>query len=395
MSAGRQAGRVHWYVLPALVVAVGLIWFKRSEAPATEVVHAAAPSPLPMLPPAAGFDDEAKRVRQDKQRLLKARLTEAQSRLDSYKASTRYPYESRPISEHQDQLKPFDPIVEDKPMRTQNSQPVAGQHLRTTQDRVFVGGQESVRLTVSLVDDANQVLPLRVTRAVAHEVQGASGSTGYPTVAIQFEDRGMHGDAQAGDGVLTAVLQPWTQGFATLSGTIRTEVYLQSDAGPGQTFFDIIYTPTIPATWSGGVTESLDNGSLHFYLKAQVREAGRYVVSARVYDANGKAFALLTFNDEVQAGSTAFKLTLFGKLVRDAQPPRPFTLRDVEGFLLYENTFPDRAMMARLSGVVHTTQSYALSSFSDAEWQSEERSRYLTEYTKDVNQAQAALSASQ
>jgi hypothetical protein len=37
---------------------------------------------------------------------------------------------------------------------------------------------------------------------------------------------------------------------------------------------------------------------------------------------------------------------------------------------------------------VHTTRSYPLASFSDAEWASEERSRYLTELGQDVVQAE-------
>jgi hypothetical protein len=39
-------------------------------------------------------------------------------------------------------------------------------------------------------------------------------------------------------------------------------------------------------------------------------------------------------------------------------------------------------------GTVHTTRSYPLASFSDAEWTSEERSRYLTELGQDVVQAE-------
>ena len=43
----------------------------------------------------------------------------------------------------------------------------------------------------------------------------------------------------------------------------------------------------------------MQDGSLDFYLKADVREPGRYVVTGRVDDANGRPFALLSFNEEV------------------------------------------------------------------------------------------------
>jgi hypothetical protein len=112
------------------------------------------------------------------------------------------------------------------------------------------------------------------------------------------------------------------------------------------------------------------------------------VVTGRVDDATGKPIALLNFNGEVAAGTVEFKLSMFGKLLHDKQPAFPLVLRDVEGFLLKPDTFPDRVMMPRLVGTVHTTRSYPLASFSDAEWASEERSRYLTELGQDVVQAE-------
>ncbi|MDO9194737.1 MAG: hypothetical protein Q7U12_17700, partial [Undibacterium sp.] len=82
-----------------------------------------------------------------------------------------------------------------------------------------------------------------------------------------------------------------------------------------------------------------------------------------------------------------------GKLLRDQAAVFPLSLRDVDAYLLKENTDPDRALMPRLEGVTHVTRNYPLKNFSDAEWQSEERSRYLTEYSKDVDLAKAALVA--
>jgi hypothetical protein len=154
------------------------------------------------------------------------------------------------------------------------------------------------------------------------------------------------------------------------------------------TTFDIFYTPEPPATWVGGVREALEEGSLNFYLKADVREAGRYVVTARVDDASGKPFALLTFNDEVAAGAQAFRLGLFGKLVRDGKPAFPLTLRDVEAFRLRPDTFPDRSLMPRRTGPVHTSAMYPLAAFADTEWAGEERTRYLAELDRDLQDAQ-------
>jgi hypothetical protein len=41
--------------------------------------------------------------------------------------------------------------------------------------------------------------------------------------------------------------------------------------------------------------------------------------------------------------------------------------------------------------VVHTTRMHAAGDFSDAEWQSEERQRYLEELGRDVKQAETEL----
>lgn len=315
------------------------------------------------------------------------RLARAEQVLESYRASTRYPYESRPITEHQDQIRPFDPITEDLPLRAPGTrEPAPGVHIKTTQERVFASGQESIRFTVAAYDDDGKSLPLLVTRATAFDVPDPKQVTGRPQVPVAFNDNGMEADTQSGDGVLSARLQPATQGFADYAGTIRVQVVLNQNGKQGNVYFDVVYTPQVPAEWAG-VREMLNNGSLDFLLKARVAVAGRYVVSARVDDANGQPFALLSFNDEVAVGDQEFRLRLFGKLVRDGQPAFPLKLRDVEGFLLLPDRFPDRAMMRRLAGTVHTSGSYALTAFSDAEWSSEERERYLAEYTRDTNEA--------
>jgi hypothetical protein len=267
------------------------------------------------------------------------------------------------------------------------SEPVRGVHVRTTQERVFVSGAESVRFTVAAEDDAGRSVPLLVTRAVAFDLPDPSQAAGRPQVAVAFSDAGTDPDMKAGDGIFSARLQPSTQGFADYAGTIRLQVQLNQDGRPGTINFDMVYEPQVPAVWLGSVREAQQDGSLNFYLKAKVSQPGRYVVSARVDDANGKPFALVSFNDEVAAGVQEIRLPLFGKLVRDGAPVFPLVLRDVEGFLLIPDRFPDRAMMPRLAGRVHVSGSYPLAGFSEAEWTSEERDRYLAELTRDVQQA--------
>lgn len=332
------------------------------------------------------YTDEALRARQAQLALWQGRLKRAEDTLSSYQRSTRYPHESRPLSEHPDQVRPFDPIADDIPLRTPGGEPAKGVRVRTTQDRVFASGAESVRFTVRAVDGEGKTLPLLVTRATAFDLPDPRQAIGRPQAPVSFSDAGR------GDGTLGATLQPSTQGFADFAGTIRVQVYLNQDGQLGNVYFDVVYQPTVPAEWAG-VREALNDGSLDFYLKARVARPGRYVVSARVDDARGRPFALVSFNDEVSVGTQEFRLTVFGKLVRDGTPVFPLTLRDVQGFLLLPDTFPDRAMMPRLAGAVYTSRSYALASFSDAEWTSEERDRYLAELNKDVNESKQQVEA--
>jgi hypothetical protein len=52
--------------------------------------------------------------------------------------------------------------------------------------------------------------------------------------------------------------------------------------------------------------------------------------------------------------------------------------------LLKEDTDPDRELVQPLLGTVHTTQAYPESAFSDKEWQSEQRTRTIDEFTRNL-----------
>jgi len=335
---------------------------------------------------AAGLQD-----RQAQLQVWQQRLERAQETLASYKQSTRYPFDSRPAAEHQDRWLAHPVVPGDYPLRLPGTATVPGLRVHTTQDRVFATGADTVALTVAASDDDGRPLPLRIVSAVTRAPQdprGAQPATAAPTVQQPFADDGSLGDQRAGDGVYSARLDPVAEGFGNYAGTIRTELVVQSGEQQGYVAFDVVYSPQVPATWAGPVTETLQDGSLVLVLPVQVAQAGRYVVDGRVDDATGKAFAFLTFNGELPAGAQQITLTVYGKLVRDTKPAFPLALHDVEGFLLKPDAWPDRALMPARDGLVHTTRRYSLAAFSDATFASDETARYLAEYGKDVDQAQ-------
>lgn len=412
MSAGcgrRVGGRIGWRAALTLAAAslalAGWLFLREPAAEAAAVDRGPAPAatapptaavllgapasgPMPGLAASAALTDAA---RQAQQAAGQMRLQRAQQALEGYRLAARYPHESRPASEHPDQLRPFDPVAEDHPLRMPGGSTAQGVRLQTTQERTFLSGNEHARVTVGLVDAQGRALPLRVQRAVLREVPQPQATARAPDLSIDLNDSGRSGDVAAGDGVFTAWVQPQLQGFGTAAGLLRLELYLDHAGQPGFLYFDFIYSPETAARWQPGIREALEGGSLAFYARAEILLPGRYVVSARVDDAQGKTFALAMFNAELPRGLQEIRLPVFGRLIHDEKPAFPLRLRDVDAFLLKPDAYPDRVMLPRLAGVLHTSRPYTLADFSDREWTSEERTRYLTELQRDVDTARQAL----
>lgn len=383
--------RVAWLAGTALA---GLVtwwfWVGQGAAPAAAAAEAAVPVAEPAVPKEAAaarptgspLTDAALRERLAQRELLVQRLERARLTLATYREQTRYPHESRPMAEHPDQVHPFAPIHESLPLRFPGSRSaVPGVHILTTQDRVFMSGDEAVKVSVTAQDDGGHTLPLLVTRAVAFDLPDPRQAAGRPQLAL---------DVSGSDGVYTALLQPSHTAFADFAGTLRLQLTLSQDGRQGVVNFDVVYQALVPADW-GAISDRVAEGSLDFLVGLNVRQAGRYVIDARVDDARGQPFAWVSFNEELGTGAQVARLRVFGKLLRDAAPALPLKLRDLQGFLLLDDRFPDRAMLARREGVVYSSGSYPLRAFSEAEWSSEERDRYLAELGRDVSQLEAQL----
>lgn len=397
--------KIRWRVVgPIAVLCSAAVWWVGSTAstppvaaldPAAQAT-AGAPAPRDIAPAssaarrgpfsAAGLDE-----RQAKLASWQQRLQRAQETLESYKATTRYPFDSRPAAEHRDQWDAHPVVTSDTPLRLPGTGVTPNMRVHTTQQRVFATGADTVMLTVSATDDNGAPLPLRIISSVSHSPQDTGGGKAAPLAPVvmqPFVDDGTQGDLQAGDGVWTGVLDPVAEGFGNFAGMIRTELIVQSGEQQGYVAFDVVYSPQVPATWAGPVRDTLQDGSLDFTLAADVVQPGRYVITGRVDDATGKPFALVTFNNELGAGAQQVTLQVYGRLVRDQKPVFPLTLHDVDGFLLRPDAYPDRALMPARDGPVATSRKYSLAQFTDATWSSDETQRYLGEYGNDVAQAQ-------
>ena len=191
--------------------------------------------------------------------------------------------------------------------------------------------------------------------------------------------------ADDGQGGALASFAPGKEGFSSYHGGIGIDVKVRVASEEGLANFQVIYTPSAPARFTGKIREAIENGSLCLYVQMDVTKAGRYVLAGRVDDAQGEGFAYLEWNDLMEAGLREAKMCVFGLLVLDQRAQSPFVLRDLEGFVLFEDRDPDRELMSVLEGNVYTTKKYEESAFSSAEWQSEEKTRHIDEFGKDVD----------
>jgi len=378
-----------WLPLVMVVALLGLIaWLalRGGEQPAAAVA-ATAPGGAPQGPQffgqVAGQQQAAPpgdRAQQRRQLVEYVELTD--HTYCSYREGSTYPPGSQPMSRNPDQAYPNRPVLESNPMRGEDRRSNPDILLQTSQSRVYLAAGESVAFSLRAVDPTGAAVPLVVTRALAAGIVN-TGARGTPQVSLAF--------AEDGTGAFAGVLTPGQTGLASFDGTIRTEVRYTAGGKNGVLIFDVIHSPQVPAVWAGPPREAMEDGALVFVLRADVRKPGRYIVTGRIDDAQGRPFALATFNEVLGPGPNDIKLAVFGKLMHDGKAALPLRLRDVDGYLLKENTDPDRELMPRLEGNVLTSRKRSLEGVSEAEWDSEERQRHLLEFAKDRKGAFEAL----
>jgi hypothetical protein len=84
--------------------------------------------------------------------LWSQRLARAEEVLENYRKQTIYPFESRPAREHVDQMYPNRFVHEERRLTNPGQKPSAGVRIRTSQERIYVVGSETVLFTVSALD---------------------------------------------------------------------------------------------------------------------------------------------------------------------------------------------------------------------------------------------------
>jgi hypothetical protein len=332
--------------LALLAAAVGAwLWLSRAEA-AREAgpppAVAAAPPALPSSAPAV----QAPRPPRD--------LAALPEPIRRFLESTTYPPTSGRLTRaHEDLLFPnrrherFRPIPD-----TIGDDPDQQVTWLLTADRWAYVGPETVHAWLE-VRRGGRPAPVEIVAASAVR-EGRAGPVG-DRVALDFAP---DGDRLAADLPLHL--------FADHHGSIGLSVRFAW--APGREHEDmlrIFSTPSdhVPGRFAG-LRDSLRDGGLRVGVEVDIDQAGFYRFDANVYGADGEPLAFATFKGDLAPGAQTVPLDVYGKVLRDAGVPGPYTFGEVRGYRFLDGQFPDREEIAPLPARA-TTAAYPLEAFTD------------------------------
>ncbi|MEZ4298082.1 MAG: hypothetical protein R3B70_24230 [Polyangiaceae bacterium] len=301
-----------------------------------------------------------------------ARRARLQWTLGSYLDWSQYPPTSRPARERPDRLHLHASSPRHLPLLTEAHERTRAR-VRLWQSHAYLAGPERAQLTVTCERDAAPI-PCTVLHAVVTTDPDPSITR---TAPLPFTDDGAPPDRAAADGTLTADLAPAELGFADLTAELRVQLLVDAGGERGAASFVVGYTGAPPATFTGRARDELHDGSVRACFELDVRDPGRYLLDARIDDAAGETFAFVSFDGALARGTAEACFDIFGKLALDEDARAPFTVRDVEGFLLLEDAFPDRRSLPTWEGAAFTTRAYESTQLSEKTWESDTKSRHL------------------
>ena len=200
----------------------------------------------------------------------------------------------------------------------------------------------------------------------------AAGSLAIGATAL-LNDEGRDGDATAGDKIYGLSLVPAAvSALASYRGLVRLDVDFTATEGerrPARASLDFRVAGRVPALVTGIGSERLTPDGLEVAVDLRVDEPGHYFVQALIFDAIGDPIGLAVARPRLGAGSARVPVLFWGLLFREANAAGPYLVRTVTGQRLPEPIQADRADMATWEGP-YRTRAYALSDFSDKEYES-------------------------
>lgn len=351
---------------------------------------------------------------------------------EAYRAYARYPHESRPLTKKmKDLLEPWKvgpvrlPIITNPDLATENSFKALMERMEKegkSPEEIESALKDQLRRTPGYLFDANRhtltygdelIVSLTVTDPsddrVAVEIleatiQGDRGFNPGSLGSIDFNDRGVGADSAADDKTYTASWKlPSTEKkyWGNLDIVVKAKVPGVND--PVTLHHHFYSSPISPATFSDQFSERLENGSLVIDQIIDVKMECRFQIQANLFSVElGEPTHWVTVNKILPPGRQTISYLFFGKIFRDGGYEGKFRIQDIRGTC--ENLpFParwlgdpskmDQIMNAEptreplmyympFTQATFVTQSYPLASFSEKEWDSEEKTRTLEELKK-------------
>ena len=197
--------------------------------------------------------------------------------------------------------------------------------------------------------------PVDVEIAVASAVREGRGGAEGARVALDFR---REGDRFAADLPLHL--------FADHHGSILLE--LRFEYAPGRLHEDVLrifHTPAdrIPAELTGGARDFVRSESLVVAVDVDVERAGFYRFDANLYDRSGEPVAFAAWKGDLAPGLQSVELEVYGKVLRDAGVPGPYTVDQIRGYQFLDGQYPDSAHLTDLPAS-HATAPYPLDEFT-------------------------------
>ncbi len=271
-----------------------------------------------------------------------------------YLDATPYPQSSGLLTPaHEDLLRPNERHERPRPIPETLGDPNGVATTLFTADHYYYNGDEVVHAWLEGRQRGKPLL-LRVLDATAR-AEGRSGPEGAAT-SLHFVAEGDR---------LTAEL-PLAR-FADHHGPIVLEVL--HEWAPGSTQEEslrLFHTRAnrVPARLTGEFRDSLSGGSLRLDVGIEVDQPGFYRLDGNLYDAAGRPVAFAVFKGELDRADRAVPLEVYGKVLRDAAAPGPWTLTQLRGYRFLEGGFPDREIVPEHPGAWRTRE-YSLDAFLD------------------------------
>ena len=225
-------------------------------------------------------------------------------------------------------------------------------------------GQSSLVATLEVFRGDHQRIAVDVTAATLTAVD--TGKTVATNVSLSDD----------GDHLYRASITPSAiDGLQSYRGLVKLDVGFvasEGDRQPAQASLDFKVSSAAPAVFSGVAGEKIGPDGLEIDVAVQVTEPGQYFVQGCIFDAKDTPIGFAVARPQLGAGRSSVPLVFFGLLFHDANASGPYVFKTLTGNRMPAAGERDHADMDPWGGS-YRTQAYAVSDFSDKEWESPQK----------------------